>query len=212
MATGLRINYPQHYESHQMTSSIQNNAISTGINTSINSMNDAYAMPLFQRIGHQDYAEIQNCHAIIESLQQRVQHLEGINLNLEHRLEKEAKTNIQLEKDMQITEQTWKLKCSKLEDTITTLNHDCATEKLKNERLREHLSRTERELYSILQRKYELMRGGGSSNTQGPAGVTGLNGVRKGDMRTGSPQWETKPEESADDIYGTQQVSYLKFD
>lgn len=31
---------------------------------------------------------------------------------------------------------------------------------LKTEKLREHLSRTERELYGILQRKYQLMRGG----------------------------------------------------
>jgi hypothetical protein len=31
---------------------------------------------------------------------------------------------------------------------------------MKTEKLREHLSRTEREVYSILQRKYQLMRGG----------------------------------------------------
>jgi hypothetical protein len=31
---------------------------------------------------------------------------------------------------------------------------------LKTQKLREHLSRTERELYGILQRKYQLMRGG----------------------------------------------------
>ena len=35
----------------------------------------------------------------------------------------------------------------------------------KSERLREHLSRTERELYGILQKKYELIRGPVNSTT-----------------------------------------------
>jgi hypothetical protein len=39
----------------------------------------------------------------------------------------------------------------------------------KTERLHEHLNRTERELYGILQRKYQLMRGGPhSQDTIGP--------------------------------------------
>ena len=36
-------------------------------------------------------------------------------------------------------------------------------EKLKSEHFKEQLSRTEREMYSILQRKYEVIRGPGNS-------------------------------------------------
>ena len=44
---------------------------------------------------------------------------------------------------------------------------------LKTERCREHLSRTERELYGILQRKYQLMRGGGPQGSHSQSTTTG---------------------------------------
>lgn len=50
-------------------------------------------------------------------------------------------------------------KCETLEMRIMAWEKEYACQQLKSERLREHLSRTERELYGILQRKYEFMRG-----------------------------------------------------
>lgn len=152
---GLRINYPQNFNSHE-----SNNINSQHIN------GGSTYEPYFQRIGTQDLDEIQQCHAMIDSLQQRVNYLEQINLNLESRLEKEAKLNIAIEKECSTIENEWKSKCNNLELEIEKLNLENAAEHLKNERLREHLSRTERELYSILQRKYELMRGGSNYNKQ----------------------------------------------
>ena len=51
---------------------------------------------------------------------------------------------------------------------------------MKGDRVREHLSRTERELYGILQRKYELLRGPGGR----PAGASTAN------MTSTKPSWE----------------------
>jgi glycerol-3-phosphate cytidylyltransferase-like family protein len=211
MATGLRINYPQHYDGHQSLNgfpqpqqSIPAIPSSSSVSGTPNG-NDGYA-PLFQRFSHSDYNELQNCHALIESLQQRIHHLERINLNLEHRLEKEAKSNIELEKECIVVETNWSTKCNQLQSEIDTLKQNCETERMKNERLREHLSRTERELYSILQRKYELMRGGGGGKPSGPDPSRNI--------RSGLQTWESsilKNSESTviEDMYGTQQVSCL---
>ena len=49
----------------------------------------------------------------------------------------------------------------------------CHQQELKSDRLREQLSRTERELYGLLQRKYQIMRGstGGSKTQTNPKAV-----------------------------------------
>jgi prefoldin subunit 5 len=55
--------------------------------------------PLWERIGSDEFAELQQCREIIESLQQRVNNLEKINVDLEYRLEDQAKQCMAVEKE-----------------------------------------------------------------------------------------------------------------
>lgn len=110
----------------------------------------------------------QQSRQIIEALQGRLEHLERINMDLEYRLEDQAKQCIAAERECKETEKQCKNKCNKLEKEIGKWQQENETQIGKSDRLREHLSRTERELYSILQRKHELMRGQGQ--TQGQVG------------------------------------------
>lgn len=122
--------------------------------------------PFFERIGTVE--ELQKCKQLIEQLQERVGDLERINTDLEYRLEDQAKQCMAVEKECTNLERKWRAKCELLETDTETWKREYEAEKQKSARLREHLSRTERELYSILQRKYELMRTG-----QGGAGGKG---------------------------------------
>lgn len=157
---------------------------------------------MFQRIGSEEYAELQNNHAIIDSLQMRVRNLEDINIKLEQMLENQAKQNVGLERDSDNMERLWKEKTEELQKNIEKLNTELQSEKLKNERLREHLSRTERELYGILQRKYELMRGSGRTAVADAGGA----------VKTGlSPTWESSNykssyDPSVEEMYSSQPV------
>lgn len=122
--------------------------------------------PLFDReLDGEEYADLQQCKRKIDGLNQRIGKLEKINVDLEKRLEDEAKQNLAMEKECVSIERKCKSKCDQLESIINKLNGELDTEKNKNTRLREQVSRTEKELYGILQRKYELMRGPASNNS-----------------------------------------------
>lgn len=126
--------------------------------------------PLFERIENSDYAELQDNRKMKEALQQRVSELEKIIVDLERRLEEEAKLCVQVEKDSMEIERVWKAKCAAMEQDVEEWKKKCHQQELKGDRLREHLSRTERELYGLLQRKYQIMRGPTGSTGVGPAG------------------------------------------
>ncbi len=116
--------------------------------------------PLFERqVGNDEYNELQQCRNMIDHLQQRIQRLEHINVDLERRLEDQAKETMTLETECIKIERSWKSKCESLENEIHQWKIAHETERGKGTKLREQLSRTEKELYGILQRKYELMRG-----------------------------------------------------
>lgn len=124
--------------------------------------------PLFERqnnIQKDDYVELQQLRIIIDNLQSRIVKLEKINVDLEGRLEEQAKQSMIIEKECLLIEQKWILKNDEKTKEIEYYKNLFQQEKLKGDRLREHLHRTERELYSILQRKYELMKGGSGPNT-----------------------------------------------
>jgi hypothetical protein len=132
--------------------------------------------PLFERqMSNDEYSEYQQLRAIIDNLHQRISKLEKINTDLEGRLEEQAKQSMAVETDLIQMERAWKQKCEQLSQEIGKWRGEYDTEKVKNNRLRDHLSNTERELYIILQRKHELMRGGGPgfSMKGGGAGAGG---------------------------------------
>ena len=120
--------------------------------------------PLFERMGTDDYAQLQNARQTTDALQQRVHDLERVNLDLECRLEEHAKQCMEIEKECVSIERSGKAKFTGFENDLATCKSQFNTQKMKSDRVRDHLSRTERELYGILQRKYELIRGPGSTN------------------------------------------------
>lgn len=144
-----------------------------------------------QRLGTDEFYELQQCRHIIENLQERVQDLERINLDLEYRLEDQAKQCMSVEKECIEIERTWKAKCESLETEICHWKDEYESQKLKGDRLREHLSRTERELYGILQRKYELIRGPGG-RIVGPAPGGGPGGSGSGGSSRDSNSWDSR--------------------
>jgi predicted RNase H-like nuclease (RuvC/YqgF family) len=121
--------------------------------------------PLFERMGTDEYAQLQDARQVTNSLQQRVHDLERINHDLEYRLEDQATQCMEVEKECVSIERIWKAKCEVFENEIKTWKQQFEAQKLKGDRVREHLSRTERELYGMLQRKYELIRGPGGRPT-----------------------------------------------
>jgi hypothetical protein len=130
--------------------------------------------PLFERqMSNDEYSEYQQLRTIIDNLHQRISKLEKINTDLEGRLEEQAKQSMAVETDLIQMERAWKQKCEQLSQEIGKWRSEYDTEKVKNSRLRDHLSNTERELYIILQRKHELMRGGGPGFSMKGGGAGG---------------------------------------
>lgn len=117
--------------------------------------------PLFERMESDEYAEAQRNREIIENMQLRLEEMERINVDLEDRLEDQAKLCVDLEHECTEIERSWREKCVYLEHEIDEWKKRSMVEEKKGDRLREQISRTEKELYSILQKKYELMRGPG---------------------------------------------------
>eukprot|EP00607_Mallomonas_marina_P008663 CAMPEP_0182424894 /NCGR_PEP_ID=MMETSP1167-20130531/11162_1 /TAXON_ID=2988 /ORGANISM="Mallomonas Sp, Strain CCMP3275" /LENGTH=215 /DNA_ID=CAMNT_0024605053 /DNA_START=113 /DNA_END=760 /DNA_ORIENTATION=- len=128
-------------------------------------------VPLFDRNESNEFVELNENRKIKEGLQRRVTDLEKIVVDLEHRLEEQAKINMQVEKECMEIERVWKAKYLNMEQEVEEWKKKFHQQELKGDRLREHLSRTERELYGLLQRKYQIMRGPGGSGTGGGTGT-----------------------------------------
>ena len=92
-------------------------------------------------------------------------------------MEEQAKQSMAVEKECLDIELKWKEHSDSLEKDIEKWKKAYELEKTKTEKLREHLSRTERELYGILQRKYELIRGPATSKSSN----TNMNKASKND-------------------------------
>jgi hypothetical protein len=164
--------------------------------------------PIYERgISTDDMAELNSCRLLIDSLQQRVNVLEKINLDLETRLEKQATESMDIER--QILEAMNKLR---IQEEKSSKEREEWAEKFqhqenKSERLRDHLSRTERELYGILQKKYELMRGpvGGSQSAAKsvPTKIKTWDNFKREDAT------QVLPAHGSDDFLATLQVVHL---
>jgi chaperonin cofactor prefoldin len=121
--------------------------------------------PLFDRTGSDEYTQLQDARKVTNHLQQRVHDLETRNQFLEYQLEDDATKYMEKETDCVSIERIWKAKCEVIENEISTWKRQFEAQQLKGDRVREHLSHTERELYGMLQRKYELIRGPGGRPT-----------------------------------------------
>lgn len=130
--------------------------------------------PLFERQIGDEYAELQHCRMIIEQQQQRINRLETINMDLERRLEDQARQSMDVEAECIAIERRWKERGDLYQLEIERVKKEHDIEKRRSAQLREQLSRTERELYVILQRSYELRRGPAvSGNKSAPGGGAG---------------------------------------
>ena len=169
-----------------------------------------YDAPMFERIGGDEYAQLQNCRQATDTLQQRVLDLERVNLDLEYRLEDQARQCMDIEKECVSIERTWETKCKGFENEIISCKLQFDAQKMKSDRVRDHLSRTERELYGILQRKYELIRGPGGS---GGLSSSNMSLQRASWDQSGKPlsrrneNFSTGPYGSTDELTATQLVS-----
>lgn len=94
-------------------------------------------------------------------LESRIEKLEKIILDLEHRLENQANAQLIVEKKCEDIDIEWGRKYESLQKEVVDWKKKFELEVKKGNRLRDHLSRTEREMYGMLQRKYELIRGPG---------------------------------------------------
>lgn len=134
-----------------------------------NGRQDSGETPLFERqMGSEEFMELQQARALNESLNQRIMNLEKINTDLERMLEEQAKQSMAVEKECMLLDKRWKTKNDELLAEIEKWKTSFQQEKLKGDRLREQVHRSERELYGILQRKHELMRGPGSNRPNLP--------------------------------------------
>lgn len=124
------------------------------------STNDTGAyVPLFERFDADDFPELQNCKAAISNLQNRIEFLEKLNVDLEDRLEKQAKEAILLNRKIHSNNVEWEKQSNKLSEQILALQRDLEVAHSKNASLRDNNTRIERELYGLLQRKYEILKG-----------------------------------------------------
>lgn len=131
-------------------------------------------MPLFERnqINGVDGISEEHVYAqTLQSQQNRIDALEKICRDLERRLENQAKQTMAVEAECMAIERSWQGKCAEYEREIKKWQAEYQAEKSKGDKVREQLQRSERELYGILQRKYELMRGPGSLRPQAAGGA-----------------------------------------
>ncbi|KAJ1420807.1 hypothetical protein B484DRAFT_127558 [Ochromonadaceae sp. CCMP2298] len=173
-ATGLRYNFPG------------------------NNRHEVPESPLFERqMGNEEFVELQQLKLVIDDLQQRIVKLEKINVDLEGRLEDQAKQSMAVEKECLLIEQKWRGSNDELLKEIENWKVAFQGEKLKGDRLREQVHRTERELYGILQRKYELMRGGPTGGNRTGLGNAKANSnpepssLRRGENSHSGSGWDS---------------------
>jgi len=130
--------------------------------------NNAIAeIPYFERQESDDFIALQDSRRIIDVLHHRVRSLENINIDLEYRLEQQAKQTMQAEHEYTEIDRSWQAKYAEMQKEANDWKKKHDDLALKKVKLHEQLYRTERELYGILQRKHQLMRGGmphGSTN------------------------------------------------
>jgi len=104
-----------------------------------------------------DAAGMQDCHGQLRMCMQRIADVEAINVDLESRLEAQAREYIDFESEAADSLVHWKAQYGVLVTEGANWKRLHEQLKLKNKKIREQLLRTERELHGILQKKYDIM-------------------------------------------------------
>jgi hypothetical protein len=131
------------------------------------------AVPYFSRLDHAEYNELQQQKEALESMRARLKRMEEMNMDLEFRLQDQGRQCMAAEKECLAIKKEWSQKCQLLENEIKKWKNECDAQISKTEKMKEHLSRTERELYGILQKKYEYVKRGGAGGGPAPGGGAG---------------------------------------
>lgn len=101
--------------------------------------------------------EVQDCHSQLRICMQRITDVETINVDLEARLEAQAREYIELESDAAELLTHWKTQYKALAEEAGKWKQLHSQQELRNKKIREQLLRTERELHGILQKKYDII-------------------------------------------------------
>lgn len=88
---------------------------------------------------------------------QRIADMETINVDLEARLEAQAREYIELESDAAESLAHWKTQYKALAEEADKWKQLHGQQELRNKKIRDQLLRTERELHGILQKKYDII-------------------------------------------------------
>ena len=114
--------------------------------------------PLFERMGQDELAEIQLIQQQLGESEERRMELERINLDLERRLEVQAKERMNNESEMAEETRVWQQRLAQADDRCKEWKGRCEMEQKHREVLVEKLRRTEKELHRILQKKYDIVK------------------------------------------------------
>eukprot|EP00611_Tribonema_gayanum_P030126 TRINITY_DN8280_c0_g1_i1.p1 TRINITY_DN8280_c0_g1~~TRINITY_DN8280_c0_g1_i1.p1 ORF type:complete len:211 (-),score=73.35 TRINITY_DN8280_c0_g1_i1:294-926(-) len=114
--------------------------------------------PLFERVSHDDVAELHACHAQLTELEARCGDLERINVDLELRLERQAKERMTVDREIAESNQAWEARLLAAATEAAEARAKLENEVRLGDIARDKLRRTERELHRILQKKYDIVR------------------------------------------------------
>ncbi|GMI36426.1 hypothetical protein TrRE_jg11946 [Triparma retinervis] len=102
-----------------------------------------------------DVQELKSYSRIIQSQNARLAELERVNDDLERRLEIQAKQKMTLESELTAMERQWSMRYSELETERDAWKGAVEAERRRSSGLRDQISRKDRELHRMLQRKYD---------------------------------------------------------
>lgn len=142
--------------------------------------------PLFERLVSDDVQELKSYSRIIQSQNARLAELERVNDDLERRLEIQAKQKMTLESELTAMERQWSVRYSELETERDAWKGAVEAERRRSAGLRDQISRKDRELHRMLQRKYDGGRDGRAGSQMGSNPPPVLSGKISPDPKSSS--------------------------
>jgi len=113
--------------------------------------------PLFERLVTEEVQEIKTYIRMIESLNRRLSDMQGVQDDLETRLEKSTQDKLDMENQLEDLNRNWVRKCGDLEGERDAWAKRCDSERGRNERLSDLVNRKDKEIQRMIQRKVSLL-------------------------------------------------------